>query len=136
VKGVGALHELCQCLPLPVLDQALCLGELFFKDGNGIQQGALVVMEDIGRHNTLDKISGWILNNQKSSKEFILITTGRISSEMLQKSLRIGASIVISRTSPSSLAVQMAEETGICIIGYARNNRFKIYTHIAYVIDS
>ena len=59
----------------------------------------------------------------------ILLTTGRISSEMLQKSSRIGASIVISRTSPSSLSIELAERFGITLIGYARRDRFNVYTH-------
>jgi len=89
----------------------------------------LVTMEDIGRHNTLDKIAGWLITNRLYSKPYIIFTTGRISSEMLQKSNRIGASIVVSRTSPSSLAIKLAQESGICIIGYARNNKYRIYTH-------
>lgn len=87
------------------------------------------VGEDIGRHNTLDKIAGRCLMENIQPPRRILITTGRISSEMLQKSARLGASIVISRTSPSSLSIQMAERWGITLIGYARRNRFNVYTH-------
>jgi FdhD protein len=87
------------------------------------------VGEDIGRHNTLDKIAGRCLMENIQTPRRILITTGRISSEMLQKSARLGASIVISRTSPSSLSIQMAEQWGITLIGYARRNRFNVYTH-------
>jgi FdhD protein len=87
------------------------------------------VGEDIGRHNTLDKIAGRCLMENIQTPRRILITTGRISSEMLQKSARLGASIVISRTSPSSLSIQMAERWGITLIGYARRKRFNVYTH-------
>lgn len=87
------------------------------------------VGEDIGRHNTLDKIAGRCLMENIHPPRRVLITTGRISSEMLQKSARLGASIVISRTSPSSLSIQMAERWGITLIGYARRNRFNVYTH-------
>jgi FdhD protein len=57
----------------------------------------------------------------------ILLTTGRISSEMLQKSARMGAAMVISRTSPSSLSIELAQKWGITLIGYARRDRFNVY---------
>ena len=59
----------------------------------------------------------------------ILITTGQISSEMLQKAARIQAPILISRTSPSSLSIEMAQRYGITLIGYARRQRFNVYTN-------
>jgi len=89
----------------------------------------LVTAEDIGRHNTLDKIAGLCLINNIESKNQILITTGRISSEMLQKAARLGVPILISRTSPSSLSIEMAERYGITLIGYARRQRFNVYSN-------
>jgi len=94
-------------------------------DGNRI----VFVAEDIGRHNTLDKIGGKLLYSGTELRQKIIITTGRISSEMLQKSARIGAAIVISRTSPTSLSIENADQLGITLIGYARRNRFTIYSH-------
>ena len=85
--------------------------------------------EDIGRHNTLDKLAGQILMHPRPLSLRIILTTGRISSEMLQKSSRLGAAVVLSRTSPTSLSVEMAGDMGITLIGYARRNQFLVYTH-------
>lgn len=85
--------------------------------------------EDIGRHNTLDKIAGLCLMNDVWPSTRVLITTGRISSEMLQKAARLKAPILISRTSPSSLSIDMAEHYGITLIGYARRDRFNVYSN-------
>ena len=93
----------------------------------------LLSADDIGRHNTLDKIAGLCLMKDIWPETRILISTGRISSEMLQKAARLGAPIVISRTSPSSLSIEMAEHYGITLIGYARRNRFNVYTNIQRV---
>lgn len=90
----------------------------------------LLSAEDIGRHNTLDKIAGLCLMDNVWPETRILITTGRISSEMLQKAARLHAPILISRTSPSSLSIEMAERYGITLIGYARRGRFNVYTNI------
>jgi FdhD protein len=94
-------------------------------DGEAI----LLSAEDIGRHNTLDKIAGLCLMQNIWPERRILITTGRISSEMLQKAVRFGAGILISRTSPSSLSIELAEKWGVTLIGYARRNRFNLYAH-------
>ncbi len=89
----------------------------------------LVLAGDIGRHNTLDKLMGFILLREPSQKPSILLTTGRISSEMLQKSARMGVSVVISLTSPNTTTVELAQEMGITLIGYARGSRFNVYSH-------
>lgn len=92
-------------------------------------QDILITSEDIGRHNTLDKIAGRLLLEELQPAQRIILTTGRISSEMLQKSARIGARIIISRTSPSSLSVHLAEAWDVTLIGYAKRTGFRIYTH-------
>jgi len=94
-------------------------------DGNTV----ILAAEDIGRHNTLDKIAGRCILEEVDTDRKVIMTTGRISSEMLQKAARLGTSVIISRTSPSSLSIRMAEKWGITLIGYARRNRFQVYTH-------
>ena len=92
--------------------------------------------EDVGRHNSLDKIAGKCLLGDLQPSRKILVTTGRVSSEMIQKAARIGASVVISRTSASSLSVTLAEKWGITLIGYARHDQFIVYTHSGRVLQS
>jgi FdhD protein len=110
--------------------------QVLYRETGGVHASALsdgekivVAAEDIGRHNTLDKISGLCLMNEISPQTRILITTGRISSEMLQKAARMNVPILISRTSPSSLSIEMAERYGITLIGYARTHRFNVYSN-------
>lgn len=108
-----------------------------YRDTGGVHTSALsdgekvvIAADDIGRHNTLDKIAGLCLMNNIFPENRILITTGRISSEMLQKAAKIEAPILISRTSPSSLSIEMAERYGITLIGYARKHRFNVYSNM------
>jgi FdhD protein len=110
--------------------------QYLYRETGGVHTSALsdgekivVSAEDIGRHNTLDKIAGLCLMENIWPKTRILITTGRISSEMLQKAARLQAPILISRTSPSSLSIEMAERYGITLIGYARRQRFNVYSN-------
>lgn len=95
----------------------------------------LALADDIGRHNTLDKLIGFILLNSPSLKPSIVLTSGRISSEMLQKSARIGVSVVISLTSPNTATIQLAQDWGMTLIGYARGSRFNVYSHPERFVD-
>jgi FdhD protein len=89
----------------------------------------LVIAEDIGRHNTLDKIMGQCLMTELSTRDKLLLTTGRISSEMLGKASIMEAPIVISRSSPTDRAISLARELGITLVGYVRGDRLSAYSH-------
>jgi FdhD protein len=89
----------------------------------------LLSCEDIGRHNTLDKLAGRVLLENIVEPRRAIVTTGRISSEMLQKAARIGIAVVVSFTAPTSLAVQLADQWGMTLIGYAHGEHFKVYSH-------
>ena len=116
--------------------EMLVQAQELYRETGGVHSSALcdgekivVIADDIGRHNTLDKIAGLCMMNNVWPGTRILITTGRISSEMLQKAARLQAPILISRTSPSSLSIEMAERYGITLIGYARRDRFNVYAN-------
>ncbi len=91
--------------------------------------------EDIGRHNTLDKIAGKMLASSSSVQRPILVTTGRISLEMMQKAAVMRAGFVISRTSPTTASVELAQQLGVTLIGYAEPNAFKVYSHPEQILD-
>jgi FdhD protein len=91
----------------------------------------LAVSEDIGRHNTLDKLAGKKLRRPRSgglNHTPVVLTTGRITSEMILKSGKLGAELVVTRTSPSSMAVEFAREMGITLVGYVGHGEFNVYT--------
>jgi FdhD protein len=89
----------------------------------------LVVAEDIGRHNTLDKIQGECLLRKLSTKDRLLLSTGRVSSEMLLKAARMQAPVVVSRHSITGNAVSLARDLGIALVGHARGSRLSVYSH-------
>lgn len=89
----------------------------------------LIVTEDIGRHNTLDKIQGESLMRKISTKDRLILTTGRVSSEMLRKAARMQVPVVASRHTPTGTAMSMAKDLGIALIGQARGNRLSVYSH-------
>lgn len=92
-------------------------------------QDIISLGEDIGRHNALDKALGACILKGINLTDKILLTTGRISSEMLLKSFHAKIPLVGSLTSPTDLSIELAEKLGITVLGYIRGNGMKIYTH-------
>lgn len=88
----------------------------------------LVLAEDVGRHNTLDKIRGEVLLQGLPTKDRILLTSGRISSEMITKARKMEVPIVVSRTSPTATSVRLAESWNMTLIGYVRAPQLRVYT--------
>jgi FdhD protein len=107
-----------------------------YRSSGGIHSAAvsdgerlLLSAEDIGRHNTLDRIAGEALLRGIDLSGRILATSGRVSSEMAAKAASLGISVIASRTSPTDLAARICEELGITLAGYVRGRRFNVYAH-------
>jgi len=112
-----------------------------FKETGGVHNAAIcapgemiVSRTDIGRHNALDKLYGYCMLNGISTRNKVLVFSGRISSEVLTKAAKIGVGIVLSKSAPTDLAIRLAEDLNITAVGFIRGTSFNVYSHPKRII--
>ncbi len=139
------LEATTQATPAQLADlmRQMHLGAELYQRSRGIHTAALadndkilLQVEDLGRHNCLDKLRGWALLDGIETKGKIVLSSGRISSEMINKARQLGTPIVCSRTSPTSLSVALAEAWNMTIVAYLRQDRMRVYTHPERILES
>lgn len=120
---------------IALLMQKLHLAAELYNEVRGVHTSALsdrhelmLVAQDVGRHNTIDRLWGQALQRGINPEGWILLASGRISSEMLNKAAKMKIPIIISRTSPTSLSVELGRAWNITVVGYARGNSFRVYS--------
>lgn len=111
-----------------------------YKSHGGIHSAAvgrgeelLLYAEDLGRHNTLDRIAGEAMFKSIDLSSTMLVTSGRISTEMVAKASLLGIRLIASRTSPTDMAIRLCEQRDICLVGYVRGGKFTVYSHPEWI---
>ena len=96
----------------------------------------LIFVEDVGRHNAIDTIAGWMMmnNNKLTESQLVFYTTGRLTSEMVIKSAQMGVPIVVSRSGITQMGHEVAQSVGLCAIGRATNKRFFCYASVQRLV--
>ncbi|MEO3876130.1 formate dehydrogenase accessory sulfurtransferase FdhD [Nonomuraea sp. B12E4] len=144
--GLDALHDRCSPIPdgtlrvspevLYELPEALRAAQGVFGKTGGLHAAGLfsaggapvAVREDVGRHNAVDKLVGWAaLTERLPLAEHVLMVSGRASYEIMQKALAAGLPVVCAVSAPSSLAVELAKEFGVTLVGFLRGERCNVY---------
>ena len=124
-----------QSQQITVLMKAFDKKSAVFKRTGGVHSAALCdgeqivsFYEDIGRHNAIDKIIGDALYNNLNIADLIVLTSGRISSDVMFKVQKMGSAVIISRSAPTDLAVKLAKQWNVTLVGFARGKRMNVYS--------
>jgi FdhD protein len=119
---IGCVTELLRTSELHKKMGGVHSAALYSTDGKRI-----VFFNEIGRHNAVDKLIGYAVRNSLPLGEAMLLSTGRLSSEILSKAVAAKIPVVISKASPTSLSVELASQSGIVMIGNVRGRKFRVY---------
>ena len=136
-RTIGVIPDLAHAL-ITSLPERMRTAQTIFKHTGGIHAAALfntagdllVLREDIGRHNAVDKVIGALLEAALTAEGTIMVVSGRAGFELVQKCTVAGIPMMISVGAPSTLAVQLARERGMRLIGFARDGRYNDYTAV------